>query len=181
MRCNYSIGNLDAAKKNATDVLPIENIESEYLIEANLVLGKIQFGAGNYLTSMFHLDFVVKESSTEEGAEAQYYRCKVYFNQGKLEEARTAVFGLSEDYASYEYWVVKGFVLLSDIYVAEEDYFQARATLQGVQDAYDGDQAILDEIAEKLKALDALEKKSEEDLSPEEDSEYDDQEESEDE
>ncbi len=160
MRCNYALGNLDAAKKNATDVLPIENIESEYLIEANLVLGKIQYGAGNFLTAMFHLDFVVKESATEEGAEAQYYRCKVLFDQGKLDEARTEVFGLSEAYASYEYWVVKGFVLLSDIYVAEEDYFQARATLQGVQDAYDGDQAILDEIAQKLKALDKLENKS---------------------
>ncbi len=181
MRCNYSLGNLNAAKKNATDVLPIENIESEYLIEANLVLGKIQYGAGNFLTSMFHLDYVVKESSTEEGAEAQYYRCKVLYDQQKLEEARTEVFGLSEDYASYEYWVVKGFVLLSDIYVAEEDYFQARATLQGIQDAYDGDQAILDEIAEKLKALDALEKKGEEGIAPEEDGDEEDQEESEEE
>lgn len=160
MRCNYVLGNIDAAKKNATEVLPIENIESEYLIEANLVLGKIQYGAGNFLTSMFHLDYVVQESSTEEGAEAQYYRCRVLFDQGKLDDSRTEVFSLSEAYASYEYWVVKGFVLLSDIYVAEEDYFQARATLQGVQEAYDDDQEILDEIAQKLKALDALENKS---------------------
>ncbi|MFT5512539.1 MAG: TolA-binding protein, partial [Bacteroidia bacterium] len=176
MRCNYSLGNLAAAKKNATDVLPIENIEAEYLIEANLVLGKIQYGAGNYLTSMFHLDYVVKESSTEEGAEAQYFRCKVLFDQQKLEDSRKAVFSLSEDYASYEYWVVKGFVLLSDIYVAEEDYFQARATLQGIQEAYDGDQAILDEIVAKLKKLDALENKSKAGESPEEPDEDGDQE-----
>ncbi|MBO6515797.1 MAG: tetratricopeptide repeat protein, partial [Bacteroidia bacterium] len=127
MRCNYTLGNMDAAKKNATDVLPIENIETEYLIEANLVLGRIQYNAGNYLTSMFHLDFVVKESTTEEGAEAQYYRCLVLYKQEKTDESRSAVFTLSSDYASYEYWVVKGFILLSDIYVAEKDYFQARA------------------------------------------------------
>lgn len=160
MRCNYTLGNTLAAKKNATDVLPIENIEAAYLIEANLVLGKIQFEAANYLTSMFHLDYVVNESETEEGAEAQYYRCKVLFMQEKMDDSKAAIFAMSEDYASYEYWVVKGFVLLSDIYVAEEDYFQARATLQGVQEAYDGDQSILDEIAEKLKKLDELENPS---------------------
>lgn len=157
MRCNYALGNTDAAKKNATDVLPIENIETEYLIEANLVLGKIQYQAENYLTSMFHLDFVVKESQTEEGAEAQYYRCQILYKQGKNDDSREAVFGLSDNYATYEYWVVKGFVLLSDIYVAEKDYFQARATLQSVKEAYTGDQSILDEINAKLKKLDELE------------------------
>ncbi|MFT5724933.1 MAG: TolA-binding protein [Bacteroidia bacterium] len=161
MRCNYALGNIAAAKKNATDVLPIENIESEYLIEANLVLGKIQYEATNYLTAMFHLDYVVQESSTEEGAEAQYYRCKVLFDQSMYDESRTAIISkLSEDYASYEYWVVKGFILLSDIYVAEDDYFQARATLQGIKEYYSGDQGIMDEIDLKLAALDVLENDS---------------------
>lgn len=157
MRCNYTLGNLEAAKKNATDVLPIENVETEYLIEANLVLGRIQYGAENYLTAMFHLDYVAKESSTEEGAEAQYYRCLVMYKQEKLDDSRNAIFDLSDNYASYEYWVVKGFVLLSDIYVAEKDYFQARATLQSLKEAYSGDQAILDEIETKLKELDEIE------------------------
>jgi len=158
MRCNYTLGNTNAAKKNATDVLPIENIETEYLIEANLVLGKIQFHSENLLTSMFHLDFVVKESNTEEGAEAQYYRSIILYKQGKNDESINEIFELADNYATYEYWVVKGFILLSDIYVAKEDYFQARATLQGMKEGYDGDQAIIDEIDAKLVALDELEK-----------------------
>lgn len=171
MRCNYTLGNTDAAKKNATDVLPIENVETEYLIEANLILGKIQYEAENYLTSMFHLDFVVKESNTEEGAEAQYYRCLVLYKQGKNDESREAIFDMSDNYASYEYWVVKGFVLLSDIYVSEKDYFQARATLQSLREAYTGDQAILDEINQRLAELDKLENSNGEDTEDNEDSE----------
>jgi len=174
MRCNYTLGNMDAAKKNATDVLPIENVEASYLIEANLILGKIQYENKNFLTSMFHLDYVVKESSTEEGAEAQYYRCRVLFDQEKYEDSKGEIFGMSEDFASYEYWVVKGFILLADIYVAEDDYFQARATLQGIQEAYDGDQALLDEIGRKLDALDALENGSSEDSMEEESDENND-------
>jgi TolA-binding protein len=175
MRCNYVLGNMEAAKKNATDVLPIENIESEYLIEANLVLGRIQYAASNYLTSMFHLDYVVNESSTEQGAEAQYYRCRVMYDQGKYDESRMAIISeLSEDYATYEYWVVKGFVLLSDIYVAEEDYFQARATLQGIQEYYDEDKAIVDEIKRKLEALDELERRGSDSGEPEQPEEEED-------
>jgi len=69
---------------------------------------------------------------------------------------------------------VKGFILLADIYVAEDDYFQARATLQGIQEAYDGDQALLDEIGRKLDALDALENGSSEDSMEEESDENND-------
>ncbi|MCB9261840.1 MAG: tetratricopeptide repeat protein [Flavobacteriales bacterium] len=157
MRCNYTLGNMEAAKKNASDVLPIENVETMYLIEANLILGKIQYESANYLTSMFHLDYVVKNSKTGQGAEAQYYRCLVLYKQTKYDDSQDEIFKLSEDYASYEYWVVKGFILLSDVYLAQKDYFQARATLQSLQEVYDGDQSLLNEIEAKLKKIDELE------------------------
>lgn len=157
MRCNYTLGNMAAAKNNATAILPIENIDIEILIETNLTLGKIQFADENLLTSMFHLDYVVEQSKTEKGAEAQLYRCRILFKQLKYEECRNEIFDFGDKYATYEYWVVKGFVLLADVYTAEEDYFQARATLQTILDGYEGDQAIIDEINSKLKALDDLE------------------------
>ncbi|MBI1305745.1 MAG: tetratricopeptide repeat protein [Bacteroidetes bacterium] len=158
MRCNYTLGNLDAAKQNATAILPIENIELEKLIETNLILGKIQYQTNNILTAMFHFDYVVKESKTERGAEAQYYRCMILYKQQKYNESREEIFKLGDQWASYEYWVVKGFIVLADIYTAEKDYFQARATLQGVLDAYHGDQSIINEANDKLKKLSELEK-----------------------
>lgn len=159
MRCNYTLGNYDAAKNNATAILPIENIDIEILIETNLTLGKIQFNANNLLTSMFHLDYVVNESKTERGAEAQYYRSMILYKQLKYDECREAIFTLGDKYASYEYWAVKGFILLADVYTAEKDYFQARATLQTILDGYEGDQSLIDEIKSKLAKLDELEKK----------------------
>jgi hypothetical protein len=38
MRCNFALANFDAAKKNAVDILPIEDISKDYLIEANFFL-----------------------------------------------------------------------------------------------------------------------------------------------
>jgi tetratricopeptide (TPR) repeat protein len=157
MRCNFALANFDAAKKNAVDILPIEDISKDYLIEANMVLGKVQLMDENLLTSLFHFDYVIKEAVDVRAAEAQYYRASIKYQEGKYQESENEIFKLNDDYAPYEYWVIKGFVLLSDVYVAQKDYFQARATLQGILEAYEGDQSILDECKEKLKLIDELE------------------------
>lgn len=162
MRCNYRIGNKEAAKKNAVDILPIENIDKDHLIEANLILGKIHWEDGNMLSAEFSFDYVRKESKTEKGAEAQYYKCRILFQKGNFDECEEAIFALNDDFASYEYWVVKGFILLSDIYLEKKDYFNARATIKSILDFYEGDQALIDECQERLKTIDQLEKQDRE-------------------
>lgn len=157
MRCNYRLGNKEAAKKNAVDILPIENIDKDHLIEANLILGKIHWENGNMLSAEFSFDYVRKESKTEKGAEAQYYKCRILFTKGKYTECEEEIFALNDDFASYEYWVVKGFILLSDIYLEKKDYFNARATIKSILDFYEGDQALIDECKERLKTIDKLE------------------------
>jgi len=157
MRCNYALDNLTSAKKNAVDILPIENIEKDYLIEANLVLGKIHWVEGNMLSAEFSFDYVRKESKTEKGAEAQYYKCRILYDRKKFTACEEEIFALNDEFASYEYWVVKGFILLSDIYIANEDYFNARATIKSILDFYEGDQGLLDECNAKLKTIDVLE------------------------
>jgi hypothetical protein len=53
---------------------------------------------------------------------------------------------------SYPYWVAKSFILLADNYVAKDDDFQAKLTLQNFIDKYEG--ADLKAIAqEKLNAI----------------------------
>lgn len=158
MRCNYGLGNKDAAKKNAIDILPIENISKEYAIEANFILGKIQFEDANYLTALYHLNYVITESKNVLGAESQYLKANIFYKQNKLDSAANAVFDLNDRFSPYEIWVVKGFVLLADIYVAEKDYFQARATLQSILDEYDGDPSIIQECKKKMQEIERLEK-----------------------
>jgi len=61
---------------------------------------------------------------------------------------------LSDNYASYDYWVAKGFLLLSDIYLANGNDFQARETLKSIIDNYRGPD--LGEIAaQKLSELES--------------------------
>jgi hypothetical protein len=65
---------------------------------------------------------------------------------------------MSENYSKYEFWVAKGFILLSDIYVVQKDYFQAKATLQSIIDEYSKDDLKIIAL-EKLKKLEEDEAK----------------------
>ena len=139
MRCQYTLKNYERAKKKAIELLPIENVPKQDLVEANMILGRIQFDDNNLRTAKSHFDYVIAESRNELTAEALYFRAYILYTQDELESSRDDVYKLNEDYSAYEYWVVKGFILLSDIYVKEADYFQAKATLQSIIDNYDNE------------------------------------------
>ena len=57
---------------------------------------------------------------------------------------------------AYDNWVWKALLLLSDVYVAEKQYFQARATLETLKES-SKDAPTLSLADEKLKAVMSLE------------------------
>jgi TolA-binding protein len=158
MRCHDELGNDEKARNKALELLPLSNVPKDELVEANLILGRYQFNKNAFLTAKSHFDYVIAESKNEATAEALYSRAYIYFDQGKLEKSRDDIYKVNEDFSSYEFWVVKGFILLSDIYVKEEDYFQAKATLQSILDNYDNESDGLRDICRsKIKQIEALE------------------------
>ena len=66
--------------------------------------------------------------------------------------SKKTVYDLSDNYSSYETWTAKGFILLSDIYIAQKDNFQAKATLQSVIDNAD-DESIKNKARTKLRLI----------------------------
>jgi hypothetical protein len=123
-----------------------------------MVLGRIQLKDSNLRTAKSHFDYVITESRNELTAEAIYHRASILYSQNKLENSRNDIYALNDDFSAYEYWVVKGFILLSDIYVKEEDYFQAKATLQSIMDNYDNEEdGLLNACRTKLKEIEQLE------------------------
>jgi hypothetical protein len=75
------------------------------------------------------------------------------------EASNTACFKIKNEYASYEYWVVKTFILIADNYAMLDNTFQAKATLQSIIDNYKGDAALIQEAKDKLEKLKAEEEK----------------------
>ncbi|MGB4204567.1 MAG: tetratricopeptide repeat protein [Bacteroidales bacterium] len=74
------------------------------------------------------------------GAEASYHLASILYEQNKLEEAENIIFDLAANYASYDYWVASGFILLADIYKKNGNIFQARQTLLSVVENHQGEE-----------------------------------------
>lgn len=170
MRAHYLLKEYDKAKKKAIQLLPIQAVPTGDLVEANMILGKVQLKDSNLRSARFHFDYVIENSRNEKTAEALYTRALINYEQGQLDSSRLDVYRLQEDFSAYEFWVVKGFILLSDIYVTENDLFQAKATLQSIIDNYDKeDDGLLDICSLKLDQIKAVE--SLQDTLPEEEEE----------
>jgi len=79
---------------------------------------------------------VYKQLSTDKNgdiaAESRFHIAELLYNQNNLKEAETAANDAIQKSAGYDYWIVKSFILLSDVLVKEKDYFNAKATLESI-------------------------------------------------
>ena len=91
-------------------------------------------------------------------AEARYQIAAITYIDGKLDEALDLVFQTSREIPNQTYWLVKVYILMADIYSDKKNYYQAKATLGSIADNYDGDQALLNEVKNKLEKVKQAEK-----------------------
>ncbi len=157
MRCHYKLNDNDKAKKYAIDILAQSEVPKTLLVETNMNLGKISMLEKNWRTAQFHFNYVLKENKTELGAEALYNKIEIAYNLNKKDSCKTMVVKLNNDFTNYEYWVVKGYLVLSDVYRDDKDYYQARGTLQSIIDAYEGEE-LLAIAKKKLAEINELDK-----------------------
>ncbi len=74
-------------------------------------------------------------SAARNGAistEARFRVAEIYLKQGKLKEAEEMAGETIKKSAGQDFWIVKSYILLSDILTRQKDYFNAKATLQSV-------------------------------------------------
>ena len=100
---------------------------------------------------------VTAQSQEEKSAESLYRIAEIQFNQEKLDSCEATITAIAQHTPTYPDWLAKGFILLSDIYVIEQDYFQARITLETLIGNYKGDEEIIQTANNKLENLVELE------------------------
>ena len=61
---------------------------------------------------------------------------------------------MAEQNLPYQYWTGKAFLILGDIYVQQNDTFQAKATYQSIVDGYaDKNDGVVEEALRKINEL----------------------------
>ncbi len=151
MRCNYKLKNIDASIESANKVVISEKVPEEVLEEAHFILAKSYMGKDDLVAAINEFKYLSENTKTREGAEAKFRVAEILFNQQKLGESENEILEYNKVNTPHQFWLAKSIILLSDIYVAKDDDFQARHTLESIIQYYDiPDDGIVKLAREKL-------------------------------
>ena len=136
----------------AEKILSSSQSTPEQITEANFYMAKYHQQNNNLATAASFYEKVVAKATNITGAEAQYQLANIAFTNKQYKEAEDACFKVADNYSSYEYWVVKAYILLSDIYVVQDNNFQAKATLESIVENA-SDEQLKNEALAKLNSI----------------------------
>lgn len=156
MESFYLLAQYDSSDFYARQILERGAINAGAENKASLYLGKSAMARGDYEGAEDEFLNTLNAARDEYGAEAKYHLATLFFFKKDYKQCYETLISLNKDFASYDNWVGKSFLLLSDNYLAQEQVFQAKATLQSLVDNFPL-QAVKDEAAMKLKALEKME------------------------
>lgn len=139
MKSNFFMGNYDKAIEMGESLRVSRDLTDDQVNQINHIMGKSYFEKGNYNAAIEKLDKSARNDKSVYGAESAYYSAVASIKLKNYDEAENKVFDISDNFSSYTYWVAKSFIALADVYVAKENYFQAKETLRSVIDNYKGD------------------------------------------
>lgn len=150
----------DSSDVYARIILEKGNISAGAQNKASLYLGKSAMAKGDFETAKDEFLNTLNAARDEFGAEAKYLLAQIFFNKKEHRQCYETLVSLNNDFSAYEEWVGKSFLLLADNFMALDDIFQARATLQSLIDKFPL-VSIKEEAKKKLKLLEhaELEKK----------------------
>ena len=138
MKSNFFMGNYDKAIEMGESLRQSRDLTNEQVNQINHIMGKSYFEKGNYSAAIEKLDKSARNDKSVYGAESAYYSAVASIKLKQYDEAESKVFNISDNFSKYDYWVAKSFIALADVYVAKENYFQAKETLRSVIDNYKG-------------------------------------------
>jgi tol-pal system protein YbgF len=139
MKCNFMLKDYENALADAGKLLTDEKLSNQMKTEAMMIRAHAYNYSDELPLAKSEYKKVADLSQGEAGAEAMFNIAEIEFKLRDTQASEKTVFELINRYTAYDYWVARGFILLSDIYVKNGNNFQAKQTLQSIIDNYEGD------------------------------------------
>lgn len=121
-------------------------------------LGKTYYKMNNTEKAIATFDKMEKLINNNQSAEARYTLAEIQFKSGNVDQAEKQINYANEKNNNYPYWIAKGLMLLSDVYVSKSDLLNARAALEAVIENFKDDAILLTQANAKLEELKLKEK-----------------------
>lgn len=134
LRCRQQLQQWDSAARTATEVLQEKGISGDDKAIAYFSLAKAAQADKQTETAISFYKSVLQQNKGALAAESRYEIAAILAANSRWADAEKAAFETIQKSGSYEQWVVKSYILLGDIYYAQKDFFNAKATYQSVLD-----------------------------------------------
>ena len=148
LRCSYFLNDNQTTINIANEIIADYRSTDELKSEARFNRGKAYIALNQNNQALADLKILAEDTRTANGAESKYLLAEVYFKQNKLTESENEILDFAKKNTPYQYWLARGFVLLSDIYITQGNDFQAKQYLLSLQRNY----TVKDEIQEMINA-----------------------------
>lgn len=152
---SYQTGRYSKTEGYAQQLINNPQAGKDEMIDAHYYLGKIAYQSQNFEKAMSEFTQTRELTNNEKGVEARYFIAKIHFDRSEFSLSEAICDDIIKNSPSYEYWLIKTYVLVADIYIQREEYYQAQATLQSIVNNYKGDQQLLQEAKDKLAFVNA--------------------------
>jgi TolA-binding protein len=127
----YSIEEMGLAREYADKVIADVSANADNRAKAYLWRARMKMKEEEFESALADYAEVAKGGG-EGAAEAAFQSAYVDYKTKDLEKAEKSIFKVIEKYASFEKWKYESFLLLSDVYAAKPDFYQARKTLDAI-------------------------------------------------
>ncbi|MBX7225176.1 MAG: tetratricopeptide repeat protein [Chitinophagales bacterium] len=159
MRSSYKAKSFNDCVTYATEVLSTTGLSDYTMTEAKYFRGLSYYETQSFDKSKADLKEVISKVSNEQAAESKFKIAKMQYLQKQYTECEATCFEFIDTYPSYQYWLVNVYLLLADVYITQEEYFQAKATLQSILDNYDKEDDLRKQAQNKYNQVVELETK----------------------
>ncbi len=158
MQAFYELQQMDSAISYAEKIMESRKLNQDTRAKAVLLIGDIYKQQKRYNLAIDQYLQLINDIKDENGAQAHYNLARVYYLQGKYKQSIETCFELNKQYAGYDTWLGRSFILIAENYIAMDELFQAKATLTSVVEKSKVEEIVL-AARKKLLEIEKLEKK----------------------
>lgn len=151
----FKLAEYNRMRGYAKKIIDRGNVSPTASEKAQLYLGLAAYAEGDFDEAIDEFLTTVNTSTNEYGAQALYTLGQIFYQQKQYQQSLNTLFDIT-NYSAYDNWVGKGFLLIADNYVALEELFQAKATVNSIIENSPVP-SIVTEAQEKLKIIEKKE------------------------
>jgi tetratricopeptide (TPR) repeat protein len=136
MRSYFLTENWANASEYADKVLSNGQLSSEHKLQSHYVKGMSNYYLNNFQRAKSSLEWMIQNVTEIRGAESRYALADLYYMQGDYQKALDGITGLLKMKPAYNFWIAKGLILQTRVYMAQDQLFDAEQTLKSVREHY---------------------------------------------